>query len=402
MDQKKLQELAQRYLEGTATEEEKRLLHEWYDKADEEDAEVELVFTNRKEGADEARDRMLYALESKIEPVIPARRPVLRRMITTAAALLVLSAGGLLLLSRHPHKAPLAKQSRADRPVQNDVAPGQNKATLVLGNGRVVVLDDTSNGAITQEGGVHVDKQHDKLTYRFSGQPEADDSVINNVITTPKGGQYQVVLADGTIVWLNAASSIRFPTAFKGADRRIEVSGEAYFEIARNPGKPFRVFVSTTPLLTPGQAETKDELQVEVLGTRFDVMSYDNERSINTTLLEGSVKVIKGGSENLLKPGEQATYDRSTLHDIRVSEGDEEQAVAWKNGLFQFKEADLQTIMRQIARWYDVDISYKGDIPKRYFTGEVPRNVNVSKVLEVLELSDIHFRIEGRVINVLP
>ena len=161
MDQKKLQELAQRYLEGTATEEEKRLLHEWYDKADEEDAEVELVFTNRQEGADEARDRMLNALEDKIEPgaaVAPPGRLPLRRLIATVAAMLVLSAGGLLLWPRHARKAPLAKQSGAIGRLQNDIAPGQNKATLVLGNGRVVVLDNTGDGAISQEGGVHIDK----------------------------------------------------------------------------------------------------------------------------------------------------------------------------------------------------------------------------------------------------
>jgi len=419
MDKRQLQELARLYLDGKATAEQIRLLHEWYDKADEGESEVELVFTSHDEGEQDVRDRILSRITNLSTPATPAgastpatptiaaRAPtrLTLRWSIAAAALLLITGAGILLRQPKPEQHQLARRPAAPAQHSNDVTPGENKAKLVLGNGKVVVLSGIKNGAISQEGGAKVAKQDDKLIYvtptgKTAGG--AGDEVVFNVISTPKGGQYQVLLADGTKVWLNAASSLRFPTTFKGPDRRVDISGEAYFEVAKNAAMPFKVFVSPKTELSPDQPESPDQLQVEVLGTSFNVMSYDNEKSVNTTLLEGSVRIKKAGEERLLQPGQQARYDRNTFHEIKVSEGDEEQAIAWKNGLFLFKEADLETILRQIARWYDVEISNKSEMPKRYFTGEVPRTVNLSKVLQVLELSDVHFRIDGRVLTVLP
>jgi transmembrane sensor len=404
MDKRQLQELARLYLDGKATPEQIRLLHEWYDKADEGESEVELVFTGHDEGEQDVRDRILSRITNLSTPAPPIPRPtsIALRWSIAAAALLLITGVGILLRQPGPEQHQIARVPAAPAKHGNDVAPGENKAKLVLGNGNVVVLSGIKNGAISEEGGVKVAKQDDKLIYVTPTGKTAGDEVVFNVISTPKGGQYQVVLADGTKVWLNAASSLRFPTSFKGPERRVDISGEAYFEVAKNAAMPFKVFVSPKTELSPDQPESPDQFQVEVLGTSFNVMSYENEKSVNTTLLEGAVRVKKAGEERLLQPGQQARYDRNTLHEIKVSEGDEEQAIAWKNGLFLFKEADLETILRQIARWYDVEISNKSEMPKRYFTGEVPRSVNLSKVLQVLELSDVHFRIDGRVLTVLP
>jgi ferric-dicitrate binding protein FerR (iron transport regulator) len=248
-----------------------------------------------------------------------------------------------------------------------------------------------------------------------SGQASAiDHSPSYNTLSTPKGGQYFLELPDGSKVWLNAASSIRYPTAFDGSERLVELTGEAYFEIKKNHDKPFRVnFTSTS-----GAGEDR-EGTVEVLGTHFNVNAYNDESEIKTTLLEGAVKVMSRQSSVdksayvtaladksannmvVLKPGEQVSISHASQlsHPIPVQT---EEAVAWKNGLFYFDNANIQAIMRQLARWYNVDVVYKGKIPARRFAGQVSRNSKLSQVLRILELSKVHFTIEGNVVTVLP
>jgi len=205
-------------------------------------------------------------------------------------------------------------------------------------------------------------------------------------MTTPKGGQYHITLSDNTEVWLNASSSIRFPASFAGSTRNVEITGEVYFGVAKNPAKPFLVAVN--------------DMTVEVLGTHFNIMAYADEASVNTTLLEGAVKVWSKDASGVLHPGEQSVFNRSQ-HSISIGKADTEKAIAWKNGLLLFKRDDIKTIMRQLSRWYDVDINFIGAAPTRLYSGSISKYVNVSEVLKILELGGIKFKTEGNRITVL-
>jgi ferric-dicitrate binding protein FerR (iron transport regulator) len=208
-------------------------------------------------------------------------------------------------------------------------------------------------------------------------------------VTTPRGGQYQLLLSDGSKVWLNSASSIRFPVSFAGDTRRVEVSGEAYFEVAKNPSMPFKVDV-----------DGKNE--VEVLGTHFNINSYADEGSIKTTLLEGSVKVtsLKTHESKLITPGQQAQLNKEGQ--ITISKADPDKVMAWKNGYFNVDGADTKTVMQLLSRWYDVDVVYEGAIPQREWGGDIEKNLKLSQMLKILEKNNLHFRLEGRKLMVLP
>jgi len=271
---------------------------------------------------------------------------------------------------------------------QNDFLPGKNTAILTLADGSTIVLDSAKNGALTSQGNTKVIKLNNgQLAYSSSG---ATNEVLYNTMSTPRGGQYKLVLSDGSKVWLNAASSIHYPTSFPGNERKVEITGEAYFEVAHDAKKPFKVSVNN--------------MEVQVLGTHFNVNAYRDERTINTTLLEGSVKVTKGSSMSILKPGQQAIIQQAgDDKKITVENNiDVEAVIAWKNGYFSFTNADMTAVMRQISRWYDVDIVYEGKIPDRKFGGEISRNLNASQALKILQASKVHFRIEGKKIIVLP
>jgi ferric-dicitrate binding protein FerR (iron transport regulator) len=208
---------------------------------------------------------------------------------------------------------------------------------------------------------------------------------LYNTITTPRGGQYQVTLPDGTKVWLNAESSLRFPTAFTEKERAVELTGEAYFEVATNKNKPF--------LIKTGQSNTR------VLGTSFNIMAYNDEGPVKTTLLEGAVKIAEGGRSALLQPGEQGIFNSGSITTKTVNI---RAVIAWKDGYYFFDRTPVQSVMRQIARWYNVDIVYKGAMPKDEIVGRIPRSAYVSDVLHIMELIGIHFKIEGRTIIVTP
>lgn len=260
----------------------------------------------------------------------------------------------------------------------NDVRPGTNKAILTLGDGSTVTLDSAGNKVIGQ--GI----------LQSGGQLEyGEQTTVNfNILTTPKGGQFQVTLADGTKIWLNAASSLRYPTAFVGDTRKVEVTGEAYFEVAKQAAMPFIVQINA-------------QTSVEVLGTRFNINAYTNEANIKTTLIEGAVRLKVNEQSRTLSPGQQAQVN--SQGEIRLIEkADLDEALAWKHEIFYFRNADLQTVMRQLERWYDVEITYNGNIPARRFQGEIQRNLNLSDVLEGLKNTEINFSIEGRKIIVQP
>ena len=319
-----------------------------------------------------------------------------------AAAIIILLSGGIAWL--YSAKTPPQKTAEIHRnSIMNDRAPGGNRAMLTLADGSSIVLDSAHNGALTQQGNTKVTKLNSgQLAYQSgTGQPQGA-AVQYNTIATPRGGQYQVVLPDGTKVWLNAASSLKFPTTFTGNERSVELAGEAYFEVAKNAGSPFKVHIITPQTAEPGESRGDNPGgEVEVLGTSFNVNAYDDETTIKTTLLEGSVKVSNGNEHSLLRPGQQAQLDRKgDLH--LVPDANTEAAVAWKNGYFQFDETDIRTVMRQLARWYDVDVNYEGPVTERQFGGQMPRGVNLSEVLRILEESNIHFRIDGKKVIVTP
>jgi hypothetical protein len=308
-----------------------------------------------------------------------------------AAAVLIAIAGGAYLFSNQKDTKAIAKIAEKSKPVANDLAPGHAGAILTLSNGKTIILDSAHNGLLANQGNTNIVKENDRVSY--DGNNKAADEIMYNTMTTPKGRQFQLVLSDGSEVWLNAASSITFPTAFDSKERKVEITGEAYFEI-----KPVFVSKSTmekVPFTVVINSPSGEKSEIQVLGTHFNVNAYNNEEAIKTTLLEGSVKVTDNNSSVMIKPGQQAVLDRQK-DKISVSNADVEQAVAWKNGYFSFKNATIETIMRQVERWYDVNVEYIGKKPEGHYRGEVPMNVNASEMLKVLEVSGIHFKIDGK------
>ncbi|KAA2241661.1 DUF4974 domain-containing protein [Chitinophaga agrisoli] len=270
-----------------------------------------------------------------------------------------------------------------------DIAPGRNGAVLTLADGSQVVLDSLGNGVIATQKGAQVMLNSGQLSYAPSHKGEGTDY---NMITTPKGRQFKLVLPDGTGVWLNAASSLRFPTSFTGKARVIDVTGEAYFEVARNANMPFYVNVN-------------GHTRVEVLGTRFNINAYKNEQHINTTLVAGSVRVAAGtgGASVLLKPGQQAQSGGQTEGAIKVvNNADIEKIIAWKDGLFNFNGVSLREVMRQLERWYDIEVVYEKNVPDISFYGKMTKDVSLNGLLIGLQKSEVHLRIEGRKLIVLP
>ncbi len=310
--------------------------------------------------------------------VVPMPKYRWKRLLAVASVFALLVFGAWFLLGRHQSKT----KQIAVHSVMQDVAPGGNKAILTLANGRQIILD-SAQGNIVQQGSLKVINLNGRLDYEGQG-----NTVEYHTLSTPKGGQYKLVLPDGSDVWLNAASSITFPTAFRGKEREVTITGEAYFEVAHNAAQPFHVSVNG--------------MNVLVLGTHFNINSYSDEPFLKTTLLEGSVKIGKDGKTVLLKPGQQAQITQLSNEPIIISTPDLDEVMAWKNGYFEFRNTELKTIMRQIMRWYDVDVEYQGNLPDRYFTADISRNKNLSALLKILEMSNIHFRLEGKKLTVLP
>ncbi len=319
----------------------------------------------------------------RVVPLRPRRLTFLR--IAAAASVIGLLLLGTFFWFNKGEQREVAKKTEVrGNGYKNDVLPGGDKAILTLADGSTIVLDSAQNGALAQQGNTKVIKLGGKLAYDPAGTSK---EVVYNTITTPRGGQYQVELPDGSQVWLNAASSLRFPTAFAGKERRVEISGEAYFEVAKNKAMPFVVSVNGA--------------EVQVLGTHFNIMAYNEEKAVKTTLLEGSVRFVSGNNNSLLKPGQQSQLSKEGQVKV-ISSVDVDEVMAWKNGMFNFKNADLETVMRQLSRWYDVDIEYQGEIKPKKFGGEIQRDLNLSEVLEGLKETGIHFRIEGKKLIVLP
>lgn len=308
-----------------------------------------------------------------------------KKVLQYAAAciILVLAASVYFYFSQAPQDHTKLVTIQAPQDIK---APDASKAQITLANGDIIYLDSAGNGSLAQQGSVKLLKlANGEIAYE--SEFEGDVSAIQyNTLTNPRGSRViNLTLSDGTKVWLNAGSSITFPIVFTGNERNVSITGEGYFEVAHDAKKPFKV--------------SKATMEVVVLGTHFNVNAYDDESAIKVTLLEGAVKVNKLNHSAVLKPGQQA----SISNEIQVNSSVNINAVmAWKNGYFSFEETDLATLMRQIGRWYDVEIVYAGKIPERRFGGEISRNMNASQVLKILEESNVKFKVEQKKIIVLP
>lgn len=367
--------LLQKYISGNCTENEKAQLESWFLQQD-IDAKIDLSEADHLVDLIEVRNRL--ELDSKNK-----KRHILWPRLAAAATITLAFGFGMYFY--------FAKDSKTAAKVQTEVAadikPGGNKALLILADGKTVDLNDVKDGEVAEQSGIKITKSADgQLVYNIvSSNPKNNSSNSFNTIETPRGGQYQVRLPDGTKVWLNAASSLKFPTSFAGNVREVRLSGEAYFEVAKDKTKPFKVI--------------SDKQTVEVLGTHFNISDYADETATKTTLLEGSVKVEDNTKRQiLLKPGQQAILSKSTFEEQTV---DVEEAVAWKNGQFVFSNERLETIMQRLGRWYDVDIEYGKGVSNLTFTGAVSKYKDVSEVLATLELTNsVHFKISNHTILV--
>jgi ferric-dicitrate binding protein FerR (iron transport regulator) len=317
------------------------------------------------------------------ETSIPAEKVrTFPRWRAAAAAVLLLTAGSAGWYYYETHtagKTPLAAVT------QHDVLPGGSKARLVMGDGTEIVLDSLNKNSLQEKDGTRIGKDEGKLVY--DGTATSGDQVTFNTLATPRGGEYQLVLPDGTKVWLNAASSLRFPTRFMGADRTVFLTGEAYFEVAQNATQPFHV-------------QLNNGLKIAVLGTAFNVMAYDDENTMNTTLVTGKVKVGQpNGNSVILSPSQQAVLAKDS-HELEVNDADIDKTIAWKMGMFEFDDDDLSTVMRQLARWYDVKVTFSGPVPDKHYTGSIRKQSTLSQALQILKTAGIQFNIEGKQIIV--
>jgi len=364
--------LYQKSLQGKCTPDELEQLHNYTD-------DFELV---EPEAIDlEKQARMYTNLRQAIAKHEKQARFFSWKKLSAAAAIVITILAGLLYLT-HEKTAV-----HADRSVKNQrtlIKPGSNKAILTLGDGRTIVLNSTNAGQIASESGTAITKTKEgELAYDVVSSTA--EQIVFNTISIPRGGQYSLTLPDGSKVWLNAASTLRFPTRFTGSSREVTLDGEAYFEVAKNKQMPF--FVNTR------------NMQVKVLGTHFNVMAYRDEAFTRTTLIEGRVMLSSGTATAYLNPGYQGTW---ASNGFKVSKADIDQEMAWKNGYFIFNEEDLHSVMRKISRWYDVDITYSTHVQNLSYTGSISRFKNISEVLKVLSLTGtVKFNIEERRITVI-
>ena len=357
-------ELMQLLADPTLTEERQKLVENAYDKLPAEytlpDIQANTIYNKITEDAQQLRIN------------------VWRRISVAASIIFAVAFGSYFLFLKKDHLQNTATQRVALKDV---TAPKGSKAMIQLANGNTVLLNSINSGTLASQGNIKVLKEaNGEIVY--SGE---ETEVSYNTLVNPRGSNVvNITLQDGSKVWLNSESSIKYPTAFSGKERKVELAGEAYFEVAHNAAMPFKVNVA-------GKEE------VEVLGTHFNINSYSDEPAVKTTLLEGSVKVSKGLSSILIKPGEQAAVSDKDNNIAVKKDVDIDEVIAWKNEKFIFQDLDLKSIMRQVEKWYDVDITYTGHIPDKQYVGVISRNVNITQILKMLETaSSIKFDIEGR------
>lgn len=382
MQQEEINYLIDKYLNGTASSAEKGRLLRWYRESNEQVVEWPSSVPNEDILV---KERVLAGLKEQIRVQKTNNRG--KFWLRVAASVAIILSTGLGFWYYHSERLP--DSGIANSRFKNDIPHGGHKAILKLADGSEIILDNAGKGIVSQQGNVLVSKSADgQIVYEFTGASEAGN--LLNTVSTPKGGEFQVVLSDGTRAWLNSGSSITFPAAFSGSERHVQIAGEVYFEVAKNKHKPFKVGLK--------------DMEIEVLGTHFNVMAYEDEYNTATTLLEGSVKVktlnSKTPESKILIPGQQASLTHAHFDIKKV---DMEEVMAWKNGYFMFNNENIQSVMRKLSRWYNVEVEYEGNVANRAIWGTVSRFQNASQVLTMLELTGvIRFKIEGRRITVMP
>lgn len=419
MSTERINILFKRYVEHKITWDEESELLQLLDKASEDDIKEiinecydELPVNHMLDKADKARIFQVISERSKLSSNSSSAKTYsgsfnknrfYTSIAATAAVVLILLTATLSIF-KNEEEIPVKeinKIVKIEKPVEkplykNDIKPGGNKAILILADGTKVVLDDAKNGKLREQGNTIITKlESGTLAYNTKPEsPSLEKIVQYNTLTTPRGGKYCITLPDGTIVWLNASTTLRFPVAFTGNTRKVEVKGEAYFEVAKNEDMPF--------IVKAGNSEIK------VLGTHFNVMAYADDKLLKTTLLEGKVEVsvIKKGEGDqstavmTLEPGEQAQLDIN--NSLTVIKADVEEAVAWKNGYFIFKDESIVSIMQKLSRWYDVKVVFESADETILYNANISRANNISEVLRKLEMTEtIHFKIDGKIVTVL-
>jgi len=377
--------LFRKWINGQATKEEEAELLQLLGKAENE-AQLDSILEDGWNGLHELielSDEQMAAIAARATGVVPLHHAappgkVRHRGRWWAAASAILIIGlATFLLTRNSHPAKPDTVQMAS----NEILPGKEGAVLTLADGAQLVLDSLGNGVIAAQNGTQVKLMDGHLAYEAATANVSE--IAYNTLTTPNGRTFRIMLPDGTNVWLNAASSIRYPTAFAGNERKVTITGEAYFEVAPDKKLPFRVNVN-------------NKAAIEVLGTHFNVNAYNNEPAIHTTLLEGSVKVSTAdGQPAVLKPGQQAVVKQGDLLTIH-NNANIDKVMAWKNGLFNFQDVPLKEAMRQLERWYDIEVLYEGDIPDVQLVGEMTKDVTLNDLLVLLDKIRVKCRLEGR------
>ena len=389
-------ELLDHYLLGTLTKEERKQFSQALKQSElavELEKVLEETFMNDTFEGDEnpaRRQRVFQLLKQKMAFTDPSSKQkyftrILSFKRVAAAAVILLAIAGAIYFATIQKPAPEAvtvlKENKI--PKQHDVMPGHKGATLRLSDESVIVLDSAQNGTLAMQGNMQVVKENGQILYKGK-----NGEVLYNDISTDKGRQWSVVLPDGSKVWLNAESSIHYPLTFSGKERVVDITGEAYFEVTHNKHFPFKVKVNGK--------------EIEVLGTHFNVNSYEDEPSMRTTLLEGLIRIGNGVIKKIIHPGQEASILNNTT-DIKIISADVQNAIAWKNGYFSFHNANLKTVMRQLARWYDIDVIYVKQVPDLEFEGAIDQSLKLSAVLRILEKTGVHFKIgEDKKLFILP
>ncbi|MDR6784002.1 transmembrane sensor [Pedobacter africanus] len=373
------EDLLYKYKTGTCTEEERAIVESWHIKELQQSS-----FMPDEAELDRAGKAIWAALPVHDEQPKSKTVSLWLKYGAAASVALILAIGGWYFFN--PKPGAEKTESQASR-YKNDVQPGGNKAVLTLADGSNISLDDAANGKVAQQQGIVISKTAEgKLIYSIAGQSKANTAAVQyNTIATPRGGQYQLNLPDGTKVWLNAATSLRFPSSFAGlTDRRVELAGEAYFEVAKSKAQPFVVKAASQEVL--------------VLGTHFNVDAYSSGSTNKTTLMEGSIKLKYKTKDYLLKPGQQAVMATG----VNIETADTEAVMAWKNGNFIFTDNNIKNVMEALQRWYDIEVVYEGTVSQVGFNAEISRERSLIQVLTALEKSgNIRFKIEGRRVTVM-
>jgi transmembrane sensor len=402
MDEKALNVFLKKFMENQVSAKEHQEFVDWLTFLPEDQAAEVLAhcssFFEQHPGSDIPQyHRLVDRIEEQLdqaeqqEITVKKRGGWVSQMSYAAAAAVVLICGVLYLYFYTGKPVHVNRQIASAKSWK--IVPGGNKAILTLADGKQIILSDVANGTLMQKSDVSIAKvKEGELVYREQRNPHTNNTEQHtnnpalqyNTLVTPRGGQYKVTLPDGSRVWLNAATTLRFPNVFKGAERRIELSGEAYFEVAKNKAMPFVVNVNHS--------------EVKVLGTHFNIMGYADESATHTTLLEGAVRIIMGSESKDIVPGEQAIVQQQ----IKIRSVDTSEVVGWKNGNFTFSHERISEVMKKIARWYDVDIQYQGKVTQEEFVGVIPRSKELTDVLHKLELTGLlKFKLKERSVIVM-